>query len=140
LKLRRKLGDVYWKLQQPAMAGRYWYLEEHKTPEMEKACRAFEKQCVNRAFTMLESLKFKRDPEEIFDTYAGSVLLDLEERAKRECGHFVKYDRSGAKHCIATRKQQSSEFGCLVTVFVMVLVVATLTVIGLRSVLGWIFG
>ncbi len=31
--LRRKPGDVYGQLQYPAMAGRYWYLEEHRSQD-----------------------------------------------------------------------------------------------------------
>ena len=38
LMLRRKLGDVYWRLQYPEMAGRYWYLVEEKSPQMLEAC------------------------------------------------------------------------------------------------------
>jgi hypothetical protein len=33
LSIRRRLGDVCWQLQHPAMAGRYWYLEADQTPE-----------------------------------------------------------------------------------------------------------
>lgn len=33
LQLRKQLGDIYYQLQNPAMAGRYWYLEEEKTAE-----------------------------------------------------------------------------------------------------------
>ncbi|MFC7371404.1 DUF6584 family protein [Fictibacillus iocasae] len=43
LEIRKKLGDVYHQLQDPAMAGRYWYLEKEKTPEMQAACEKFEK-------------------------------------------------------------------------------------------------
>jgi hypothetical protein len=45
LSLRRMLGDIYWHLQYPVMAGRYWYLEEEKTPAMSVACAAFERSC-----------------------------------------------------------------------------------------------
>ncbi len=39
---RKRLGAVYWRLQMPEMAGRYWYLEEVKDLDMTAACRRFE--------------------------------------------------------------------------------------------------
>jgi hypothetical protein len=47
LELRKKLRGVYFKLQYPAMAGRYWYFEENKTPEMIQVCLQFEKSMRN---------------------------------------------------------------------------------------------
>ena len=34
----KKLGDIYFTLQYPEMAGRYWYLEKEKTDVMHAAC------------------------------------------------------------------------------------------------------
>ena len=61
LALRRRLGDVYWRLQHPAMADRYWYLEENKTPDMIVACAAFEQSFGNDPFHILLALKFRGD-------------------------------------------------------------------------------
>lgn len=47
LELRKKLGDIYFALKYPSMAGRYWYLEKDKTPEMVDACIQFEKSMGN---------------------------------------------------------------------------------------------
>ncbi|WP_459502760.1 DUF6584 family protein [Bacillus sp. C1] len=61
LSLRKKLGDIYFRLQYPTMAGRYWYLEENKTPEMLQACRQFEKSLGNNHNEIIKTLKFKGD-------------------------------------------------------------------------------
>ncbi|MGG4489830.1 DUF6584 family protein [Metabacillus idriensis] len=63
LGLRRKLGDIYFTLKYPSMAGRYWYLEKNKTPEMIKACIQFEKTMGNDTFLIARALKFKGDNE-----------------------------------------------------------------------------
>jgi len=63
LELRRKLGDIYFSLKYPSMAGRYWYLEVNKTPEMIKACAAFEQSEGNDPSRISRALKFKGNPE-----------------------------------------------------------------------------
>ncbi|MGE5071923.1 MAG: DUF6584 family protein [Anaerolineae bacterium] len=42
LGLRERLGRVYWQLQMPEMAGRYWYLAERRDEDMRAACSRFE--------------------------------------------------------------------------------------------------
>ncbi len=81
LTLRSRLGGVYWKLQNPTMAGRYWFLEESTSPAMVTAKEAFERSCGHSAQRMLQQLKFKGDVESIDVTYAGRTLLDLQIRA-----------------------------------------------------------
>lgn len=70
LSLRRKLGDVYWKVQNPVQAGRYWYLEAEKSPEMVQACREFERSRENDPLKILLGLRFKGDVAAIEDDYA----------------------------------------------------------------------
>jgi len=43
--LRWLLGDVYWRLNYPAMAGRYWWLYPPERPEVSEAVEAFAKIC-----------------------------------------------------------------------------------------------
>ncbi|MEM5015541.1 DUF6584 family protein [Metabacillus indicus] len=71
LELRRKLGDIYYSLKYPSMAGRYWYLEQSKTPEMEHACIEFEKSMGNNPFQIVRALKFKGDKEIVKDLKFG---------------------------------------------------------------------
>lgn len=61
LYLRKQLGDIYYKLQYPEMAGRYWYLEEHKTDIMHESCLLFEKSMGNDPYHISRALKFKGD-------------------------------------------------------------------------------
>ncbi|MEB2282450.1 DNA helicase [Lysinibacillus xylanilyticus] len=63
LKLRKKLGDIYFELKYPAMVGRYWYLENNKTPEMVHACIEFENSMGNDIENIARSLKYKGDIE-----------------------------------------------------------------------------
>lgn len=84
LTVRRRLGDVYWKLQNPAMAGRYWYLEPNSSPDVVVAREAFERSCGNSAERMLRFLKFKGSIDAMRDTPAGQVLLGLQQRAAEE--------------------------------------------------------
>ncbi|MEK3808080.1 DUF6584 family protein [Bacillus sp. FSL H8-0547] len=67
LELRRKLGDIYYALKYPSMAGRYWYLEKNKTLEMQHACIEFEKSMGNDPFQIVRALKFKGDKEIVKD-------------------------------------------------------------------------
>lgn len=39
----RELGELCMRLGYTVLAGHLWYLEEHKTPEMQAACREFER-------------------------------------------------------------------------------------------------
>ena len=57
------MGDIYFALKYPSMAGRYWYLEKNKTSEMVKACILFEKSLGNDSFRIARALKFKGDSE-----------------------------------------------------------------------------
>ena len=47
------------------MAGRYWYLEEHKTDIMHESCLLFEKSMGNNPHHIARALKFKGDSNHI---------------------------------------------------------------------------
>ena len=65
--LRSRLAEVYHRLQFPVMAGRYWYLEEHPTPETQEAIAAFRRSCGDDPLLMLSALKFLGDPSQLPD-------------------------------------------------------------------------
>lgn len=75
--LRSRLADVYHRLQFPAMAGRYWYLNEPRTSEMETAVVAFERSVGRDPLLMLSALKFRGDPYEEIPDYARGRLSAL---------------------------------------------------------------
>ncbi|MBI4338369.1 MAG: hypothetical protein HY680_00270 [Chloroflexi bacterium] len=75
LALRARLAEVYHRLQFPAMAGRYWYLWEHRTPEMKAAVAAFERSCGSDPLLMLSAIKFRGDLSQVSDHAKGRLTL-----------------------------------------------------------------
>ena len=140
LTLRRRLGEIYWQLQYPAMAGRYWYLEETKSPEMVAARKAFEGSCGDNLFQMLLALKFRGDIESIRNTYAGRTLLALSKQVKDQFGYEIHFQKRGAERYHWTPPKTSWRerivaVGCIV----ILLAAVGLVGIGLDAVLNWIF-
>jgi hypothetical protein len=141
LALRHRLGDVYWALQYPERAGRYWYLEEDKSPEMLAACRSFERACGDDPLQILFALKFRGDVQAIQETFAGRALLSLHESAKAKYSYYVDFRERGAKKYYNWPERPPSslpgwlKIGCLLGLFLII----TLIVIGLVTLWGWIF-
>ena len=52
LLVRRKLGDIHYHLGNVREAGKYWYLVEDKSPEMEQAIRLYEKACGHNPYVI----------------------------------------------------------------------------------------
>lgn len=84
LELRRKLGDIYFTLKYPSMAGRYWYLEKNKTPKMIKACIQFEKTMGNDPFLIARALKFKGDNEILKNLELDQVISPVQDKVKEK--------------------------------------------------------
>ena len=139
LALRRKLGDVYRQLHYPDMAGRYWYLEEDKTPDMAQACTAFEHTCGNDAAQILMALKFNGDVDALGNTFAGRTLLDLQERARHERGFQFVFGKQGRERYRYPAPTESGGrwllLGCLVALLIAVALMAT----GLVAIVQWVF-
>ena len=138
LTLRLRLGQVYWELQYPAMAGRYWYLEEDKTPTIVAACQSFERSCGNDPAKLLLALKFRGDIERIRDTHAGRTLLELQRRAEESYGYIIEFGKTGRERYQYTRWSGARGRLILVTFAVAVLVALGLMVVGLVTVLQWL--
>src|SRR5512141_217310 len=130
LELREQLAAVYWRLQMPEMAGRYWYLEEEKDPDMADACRRFEAQFGNDPAYLLFALKFRGDLESIKDTFAGRLLLDLDARARRKHYWYSDFRKRGAakyrRHRYETGKHRTRDFilkwGCITAAALIALI------------------
>jgi hypothetical protein len=139
LALREKLGDIYWKLEYPAMAGRYWYLERDKSQTMVAACQAFEQSCGNDPFQILLALKYRGDVESIRDTHAGRTLLELHEEAKKKHPYYSHFQKPGAaKYTGSGRLGRDRELPVACCI-VGLLVALGLMVVGLWTVLTWVF-
>lgn len=139
LALRRQLGEIYWQLQYPAMAGRYWYLEEDKSPEMINACKTFEHSCGNNSYQILRSLKFQGDPQNIDSVYAKNTLQALQAQVQDEYGYTVDFPQRGVEKEPRTQVTKINENTLLVGCSVVALVAFTLMLIGLATALGWVF-
>ncbi len=96
LELRKQIGNIYWQLQMPEMAGRYWYLEEGKDERMIKACQRFEKQFKSDSAFILLAIKFKGQLEPIKDTFAGQTLQSLHQKAMEKHSWYVDFRNRGS--------------------------------------------
>ena len=131
LLLRRKLGDVYAKLQFPSMAGRYWYLEEEKSPEMVAACAVFEKECGNSPVVLLLAIKYKADPAAIKDTYAGRTLRALQEQAVKKYGYSIEAGKRGTAkypHSAKTRLFGRCILWSIMIITLLLIVIGAITI------------
>lgn len=77
LTLRSRLGDVYFKLGYPAMAGRFWYLDSDLDAEKETAVAAFLRECGNNSAAVLRRLKIRCEPEMLSDPEAGKRVTKM---------------------------------------------------------------
>ncbi|ENQ3080364.1 TPA: DNA helicase [Bacillus pseudomycoides] len=125
LDLRKKLGDIYYKLQHPAMAGRYWYLEEQKTPEMIEACSLFEKSMRNDAKQIVRALKFKGDNEIIQKLCSEPIASSLQKKVKEK---IIEEPEE-------TWQDKLIPFGCI-SAFILIILFALL---GIYTAFDWIF-
>jgi len=139
LSLRVKLAEVYWKFQQPVMAGRYWYLVEERSPEMEAAVQAFEKMQGHNPLRIMRALKFQGELSGIEGSYAGRVISDLMEIVKDRHNEEILLGLPGMPPKIKESNMrhggQGSDFGC----WIVFIIVMCLILIGLITVVGWIF-
>jgi hypothetical protein len=137
LALRQKLGDIYWQLQYPAMAGRYWYLEEDKSPNMMAARKIFEDSCGHNPLQIVHALKFKGNLESLDSELAQNKLLTLQAQVKNKYGYHVDFQQQSAESNRRSPRSRLSgkmlAIGCGV---VMVLGLA-LMIIGLITVINW---
>lgn len=98
LDLRNRLAAIYFRLRDPAMAGRYWYLEEKRTAEIQAAVAAFERSVGYNPFFILRALKFKGNVELLKDGFALRTLLALQESITT-FGHNHRFPRPDHAKC-----------------------------------------
>ena len=138
LNLRKRLGEVYWSLQMPAMAGRYWYLVEDKDESMLKACRAFEKTCKKDPARMLMEIKFRSEVTALKDNYARETLTRLTHEAIKNHNWFGYYiERRKNKPRPMNEKPGNNRGLWILLAFVILGLI--FSCIGFISVIGWIF-
>lgn len=146
LDLREQLGEVYWHLQMPAMAGRYWYFVESKDERMQAACKRFEDEFRNDPFHMLSALKFKGSTEAIKGTYAGQVLDDLERRASQKHPWYEGFRKKGSKKKGHPQNETHSRtvrdfffrLGCLIALALVVSFALIGLITAITAVMKWL--
>jgi hypothetical protein len=143
LDLRKRLGEVYWSLQMPAMAGRYWYLVKDKDERMLKACRMFEKTCKQDAARMLMDIKFRGEIAVLRDTYARETLERLTQEAIKNTSwysYYLEYRKNKPRHMNVDRsKNKPGNDRWLWILLALVILGLVFSCIGLISVVRWIF-
>ncbi len=145
LELRKRLGQIYWRLQMPEMAGRFWYLEEHKDENMARACNRFEAQFGNDPVFIIFAIKFKGNLETIKDTYPGQLLLDLDRRAKTKHGWYEDFRKKGGakyqqyKYTTNTNQTRDSiiKWGCISAIVLLVLFFLVGVIGGIVTFVRW---
>ncbi|HEK9099041.1 TPA: DNA helicase [Bacillus pseudomycoides] len=125
LSLRKKLGDIYFRLHYPTMAGRYWYLEENKTPEMIQACQQFEKSLGNSPNKIVRALKFKGDSAIINNLSLKYSCSVIQSRVIEQI----------AQEPEETWKDNLVHIGCIS----IVAAIFVSTCIGLYTIFNWLF-
>lgn len=125
LHLRKQIGDIYYKLQYPEMAGRYWYLEEHKTDIMHESCLLFEKSMGNDPYHIARALKFKGDSSKIKKLYKEQPLSPVQKKVAEELVYEYK----------ETWEDKLLSLGCLV--FLAFLLFSA--IVGIFTIWNWIF-
>ncbi|MFF2176791.1 DUF6584 family protein [Lysinibacillus sp. NPDC058147] len=126
IELRKKLGDIYFELKYPAMAGRYWYLEENKTPIMVHACIEFEKSMGNDIDNIARALKYKGDIELLKGLELDPALLFIN-KVKEKLVEEPDASIEGEHKWII--------FGCL-SIIILIVIFA---VVGVYTFFKWIF-
>jgi hypothetical protein len=126
LSLRKELGDIYYRLQDLQMAGRYWYLEKEKTVEMTRACLLFEKECGDNPAVIARALKFKEDKEQIHDLCIQEMLSQTQRTVIGKLIEPPEEETIGDKLIVA---------GCAL----IFLTVVSFLIIGVYTVCTWVF-
>lgn len=124
LELRKKLGDIYFALKYPSMAGRYWYLEKDKTPEMVDACIQFEKSMGNDPNSIARVLKFKGDSE-IIKRLQDQEISPIQNKVKEKL----------TEEPDETLEDKLFTIGCI-TILILIIF---FTLIGIYTLFSWFF-
>ncbi len=106
------------------MAGRYWYLEKNKTPEMVDACIQFEKSMGNDPIRIARVLKFKGDSD---------IIKGLQDQAISPMQNKVKEKLTEEPD--ETLEDKLFTIGCI-TILIFIIF---FSLIGIYTLFSWIF-
>ncbi len=106
------------------MAGRYWYLEKNKTPEMVDTCIQFEKSMGNDPIGIARVLKFKGDSE-IIKRLLNETGSPIQNKVKEKL----------TEEPDETLGDKLFPIGCI-TILILIIF---FTLIGIYTLFSWIF-
>ncbi len=119
--IRELLADVYWRLQFPAMAGRYWYLTEASGEHVEAAKKAFEKSFGDDPARIMAILKLSEDPDK----------LPEQLRSRFEVLQKRQIEQIAQREFLAKAVEEpNAKSPCKLLLFVLLLLIAILLVTG----------
>ena len=127
LELRKKLGDIYFELKYPAMAGRYWYLVENKSAKMIKACNEFEKSMGNDPNNIVRALKYKGDKDMLTRLELEPTILTLLQIVNEKRCEEPDDSSKGNYNWVI--------FGC----FSIVILISIFAIVGVYAFINWLF-
>jgi hypothetical protein len=73
-----EIGNLFWEIGLPAMAGRYWYLLDNKSDEILAACDEFQRSLGNNPVLIIDALGWAENRE----TNIEIKLEELHDRAR----------------------------------------------------------
>lgn len=139
--LRERLAEVYAEIGDPISAGRYWYLVENKTLEIEAACLAFEDKCDNDLLKIFHLLleDFKHEKENVIGTAAEKPLRELQKKAFEQNSIIrdLPSDFFSEPIILSEKEEKETEWfvrGCLLAIAVILI----LAIIGFFTVLQFL--
>lgn len=127
LELRHRLGSLYWKLQDPSMAGKYWYLEAASSAEQQTARAAFEQRHGGHPARILEALKIRGKACTLATDYSRSALTRLLDQA----GPAARSRKARAERASSGTRGAVLQYGCMLLLALW----TTLAIVGLLSIL-----
>ncbi len=136
LDLRARLAQVYWALQYPEMAGRYWFFEATETDEIRAAQTAFARQCGNDPVMMLRAIKFRGNPDSLPPS-ARQRLDQLIVECQRKHAFYPIFE-DGQANWQHTEQAEIQGKVMLFGLIAVLSIVVILAIIGLIAVLGWL--
>lgn len=134
LSLRVKLAEIYYQAKFPALAGKYWYLEENKTEIMKTACAEYEKYRGYSSLTILWDLKFRGNINKL-PKYAREKLLSLQKECKGKYKFCPRIGSAEKKKWKETFKDKVFKIGCII----ILLSILLLAVIGMAAIITWLW-
>jgi hypothetical protein len=141
LSIRKQLGELYWQLHLPEMAGRYWYLEEEKDEQMVQACRCFESRFNHNEALMFLAIKFKGQFEPLRETYAGQTITRLNQDARQKYSWFAYFQDNVSPKELSTKndpeKHRIRDRLIKFSVITLIVFLIFTMCVGLISIINW---